>query len=509
MGDMMFSMMNGLAGGLGAGATLDGLLGPVVGGVAGGSPQQGAFGNLLDLVSDMQMADEQGLAQVDYLNDRVGELFDPEQENLKTGAHESELQQAIQAAVSGNANLAEPIGPKAMPKGVVPGMDKVAKPFNELSTVDVAGLKDLGTARRSLDGRKAESAKIWASAIATGDLTSVEIEPDTVTAQPAPLASEALVKASASGKPEQAWTELRTTTTSAAEVSGAEVTAPEAKAPKVTADPAKGPATAVASTSASVTATKRDTSSKERGQGEGFERAQPKIVESKPRAKSGSEFLLEKSVFHAEGQKAPQALEASAKLGTFGDRRISSETLDFVADKIESLRAQGGGNLRIELNPRDLGAIQVKVIAQRGGTLRVEVKAENAETAKIFAASSTSLRAKLETIAPTTLEVAHASTHAKDRPVELHRVRDMAEAHASKATMSLSNDGGAASTADAGSSGDTGFRDSDSNRGDQRSTTGNDWFTGRSDSRTATDGRDEKRERAMRDWELFRERLSA
>lgn len=98
------------------------------------------------------------------------------------------------------------------------------------------------------------------------------------------------------------------------------------------------------------------------------------------------------------------ALREASNLGDVSDSRVSAESLKFVADKVEQLKAQGGGSIRIELAPRELGSIDVKV-GMRGGLLTVEIKAENMTTQQALNSSKAELQASLGKVAPAEVTV--------------------------------------------------------------------------------------------------------
>ena len=52
------------------------------------SSEASVFGNLLDIVSDMQVADAQGFEQSDFLSERSEQLFDPELRTLDLAARQ-------------------------------------------------------------------------------------------------------------------------------------------------------------------------------------------------------------------------------------------------------------------------------------------------------------------------------------------------------------------------------------------------------------------------------------
>jgi hypothetical protein len=141
---------------------------------------------------------------------------------------------------------------------------------------------------------------------------------------------------------------------------------------------------------------------------------------SSKREKLGSlqakELLLDRGTAHsfASGvgalaapvvaKSSQNALLNTSSLGEPSDSRISHQSLDFVAEKIEQLKSQGGGSIRIELAPKEMGAIDVKV-GMRGGVLQVQIKAENMVTQQALQASKADLQGKLAKVAPSEINV--------------------------------------------------------------------------------------------------------
>ena len=135
------------------------------------------------------------------------------------------------------------------------------------------------------------------------------------------------------------------------------------------------------------------------------------LVESKP--KSASEFLLDSTHSRAamaagaglvSDPKGTPALIGGSDLGGPSELRISPQSVSFVADRIEALKANGGGTVRVELNPVELGGIEIRV-SMRGRKLEVKLSAEKASTQAAFEAARSELTQKLEGIKPARLEI--------------------------------------------------------------------------------------------------------
>ncbi len=115
---------------------------------------------------------------------------------------------------------------------------------------------------------------------------------------------------------------------------------------------------------------------------------------------SAKEFMLknEMGLSDQSSKLAPKtapALVNSTNLGSVEDSRVSHQAVDFVAEKIDALRASGGGTLRVHLDPKDLGSVMLKV-SSRGGVAKVEIVAEKAETAALLTQNKSDLFSRLQ-----------------------------------------------------------------------------------------------------------------
>ncbi len=122
----------------------------------------------------------------------------------------------------------------------------------------------------------------------------------------------------------------------------------------------------------------------------------------------GGDFVLGQLNAQPASGETPVALFDGSQLGEVGDRRISPEAMNFVANKVESLKARGGGTLRVELNPNGMGSLEIRVSMKKGG-LDVQLLAERPETLSILKGSQVQLTEKLQEIAPVKLDLVQFS----------------------------------------------------------------------------------------------------
>lgn len=483
-----------------------------------------AFGNLLDLVSDMQVADEQSPAGADFLNERSSELFDPKWQDLASGAAQAGIAQVALSKELASGMPAKDVGRAVEDLKVSTGGTKPAQELLiEAQGLDTLSRADLAAKTQSHSESNAESARVWAAAIATGDLKSVSLEKEPEIAQAKPETGAAFLTKGAKAEISGAREGLSVSTPSFdrdAKVGQAtfgvktEAPLPSSKAPTAAVTPsaepegAKGPAAVVASVGAktgsdagsnsntgSNSGSNANSGSRERPEApEGFsrfrsfERAESTLAKpTVKRSQSGGEFLLNHATADKSAAPAATALVGSAALGKTGDRRISPESLDFVADKVDALKSQGGGRLKVEMSPRDLGSIEIRVSVARG-QMKVEVLAEKPETLKALHASKAELATKLDQIGPaTSLDMGEL------------RGKTVLSAVREPSTGDLLGLRTNASVAEAPSSG-TGTGGLKALGGAERSS---DFLSGRDFQQ---EQREERRERAMDQWEDLAER---
>ncbi|MBS1982981.1 MAG: flagellar hook-length control protein FliK [Bdellovibrionales bacterium] len=529
------------------------------GGDAGAS---GVFGNLLDLVADMQVADSQGPLQGEYLQSRTKELFDPHAQNLELAASQIGLAETMlgrnpqNAMTKPNAEVGQLLAtpPAKTPSVGTASVNDLLLQGEGLSSLSRANLLEVNQAH---DANRGESARMWAAAFAMNDIQSVSLEkvPEIpvdkqfsqdilakpgLSSSPAPLPNfetinpnpSAVTTSNVAGaKPSlSAGVKVETpqlnTPKAGSPIATAPATpvvtealsgatsdkvsrAPEAKpAPemKATLDlSAKAPVAAAPEAKTSVQTVGAKTANSGQS-GAGFEAFKAPVAErrettEKPKgAVSGSEFLLNRSLADATASAKPaEPIVGAAVIGKPGDQRVSAESLDFVADKIDNLRTQGGGRLKVELNPNGMGSVEIRVTQQRGG-MKVELLAEKPETLKALNDAKADLSTRLQTIAPSKLDVSELHVRAATPPREMTASSDLMNLRGSERANLSSVATGEIHRSE--SSGGASFSNS-SDRGGAEAGFGKPSDPSQRESFQQGQQREERRQKAMMDWETF------
>jgi len=123
------------------------------------------------------------------------------------------------------------------------------------------------------------------------------------------------------------------------------------------------------------------------------------LGESRPKGQSFSSASL--SMMNGDGLSSwsrvadTSVVSMPESLMAPGDTRISSDAINFVSTQVDMLRAKGGGEMVVNLQPRNLGDVRIRVSRDDLG-LKVELSAEKEGTLKIFQGSETELRSSLE-----------------------------------------------------------------------------------------------------------------
>ena len=488
--------------------------------VSPSSTEGSVFGNLLDIVSDMQVADAQGFEQSDFLSDRVEQLFDPELQNLGVAAR----QMSPLAFTNPQAVSVPSVGQRSEAPGK--GVDAVEMLASPQWNVEVQELDSLSRAQglsrlNAQTGSRVESARMWAAALATGDLKSVTLE----NVSEVPLQKTALqekdlgdmglfsgkseaVREKAGSLDSSSWK-----TSSTAKVSEKILvddrsmeSAPRVEVPKTTQRNLESRSPVTVSEEIlkpeEQAAPKISEAPKKESDFQPFD-ARKNVVEMKVEEKSvpkktvnGSDFLLERAVVDgANIKKGEPSLVAADKLGTPTDRRISSSAVDFVAQKVDSLRQQGGGRLRVEMSPRDLGQLEIRVTMARG-QMKVELLAEKPETLAAMRSSIKDLGDRLEAIAPANLQVGELSAH---KGLDSVAMKTSSTVEVMNIRSALTTDTGSKAHDLAGGGDFSGRREGSMDRDSGRMSS-SDWMSQREDGFRG-DSRQERRQKAMNDWE--------
>ncbi|MBP7843715.1 MAG: flagellar hook-length control protein FliK [Proteobacteria bacterium] len=141
-------------------------------------------------------------------------------------------------------------------------------------------------------------------------------------------------------------------------------------------------------------------------------------AKAKNSVQSGADFLLEQSPASAAGVsaaalslKAGDLLKDKSAVGTSGDKRISSDAINFVSHHVDLLKASGGGQMKIDLHPSELGSIEITV-KKDGKSMSVDIKVEKPETLKMLSEQKDILSQTLnrQTKTSITFEAKHSNS---------------------------------------------------------------------------------------------------
>jgi flagellar hook-length control protein FliK len=141
-------------------------------------------------------------------------------------------------------------------------------------------------------------------------------------------------------------------------------------------------------------------------------------AKAKNTVQSGADFLLEQSPASAAGVsaaalslKAGDLLKDKSAVGTSSDKRISSDAINFVSHHVDLLKASGGGQMKIDLHPSELGSIEITV-KKDGKSMSVDIKVEKPETLKMLSEQKDILSQTLnrQTKTSITFEAKHSNS---------------------------------------------------------------------------------------------------
>ncbi len=395
------------------------------------------FQNLLDLVSDIDLADGQSPEFPETLDESLNGISDSLLQDMKVSQNQSEISILQHQFASSGLNKQLPLAqapnigqrvekPDEMNE-LVSNLTSMSVPLNEMERTAI----DLNRQElnRQTDKPKGEAVQMWAAGIATGDITSVDVmapvakqipqtdpksfefvlgfknpgaSPQNEGLQKEPLESQRVLK-------DPPKVESTTQVSKAIEVKPVFKIQTESPAEPVT-------------TSTST----KNVGSNEKPQTvqlESFVPANPVKVETSVNQISktepnkelktweSSEFLLKEQTKTAKkiepnsavSDLAPAAafvakesvLGGQGKLATV-DNRLSSHSVGFVAEKVQNLVDQGGGQIRVQLNPHNLGSLEIRVSMKPGGGVDVQVRAEKETTRIAFENSKGDLTQKLQ-----------------------------------------------------------------------------------------------------------------
>ena len=478
---------------------------PMGGAVAGAGAEGGigdaGFQSLLSLVNDTSLVEEQGGMMMESLKLGANGLQDIESEKLSTKANASvanlDVMQALaplgQMGQNGMANVGlgqsanlvqETKLPVSNPMGIDP--NALSGQALQMQLATGAMVRPMAT---PVKGPSVEATAQWAQAFADGDIKELAVGP---TPDDASLMSVKSAKADASME--------RAIQGAKASVAGLAVMGVESRGSKESGVSDQGASGFQAFKAAEL----------------------PKITtktaptqHSATKAVNASDFLLDQSMTSrgavaSDAKPQASALVGAKQIGQPGDHRIAPQALDFVADKVQGLRDQGGGTLRVQLAPKEMGIVELKVSVIRG-QLTVKMTAESPETMKALEANKADLVAKLEHTMPTQLEISSKAVHEVSFAKSSGSVLNRPEGATTQSLLDLKGVSQSADVSDMADMMNMGGKDHSSSNQTMdfsRQDSGN--RSGTNSESNLGWSREERRDRAMNQWaESFEERQSA
>lgn len=112
-------------------------------------------------------------------------------------------------------------------------------------------------------------------------------------------------------------------------------------------------------------------------------------------------------------QKGTAEMTGNVVPGSLSKARLSSDSVMGMSNHIRSFEQQGGGEIRVKLNPDNLGELSVRVVA-RGGQVGLEIRASDENAKKVIEESIDALKESLSTqnLNLARLDVAVGQAHA-------------------------------------------------------------------------------------------------
>jgi hypothetical protein len=333
-----------------------------------GGVTDSGFADLLGLVSDMEVAESQDAEAEIFSDAQIEGMMSRDAQGLQASKMEAQLLMGMpQAVVTVEKGNAEQQSVGRTTEQVLLGSE--TRLAQDLSLEGLKSQMIKGQAMQQIPD--SEAVAQWSAALASGDIAAITVEP----ANASSLASEqalSALRSEANGKaadlPQQAVTKQVVTKQT--------VTKQMAPEPLVAAD-------------------------------------------SKGEAMNAQDFMLERAsdmsfssrIGGPAGDSA--TVVAAQDLGSPQDPRVSARVVDFVADKVEALRAQGGGTLKVEMANSDLGGLTMQV-SKRLGQVEVRISADRPETQRLLEASKSELSARLQDkVGPSLVEFSTATRGAE------------------------------------------------------------------------------------------------
>jgi len=369
--------------------------------------EQGDFHNLLDLVSDVELADSLDLGSQEDASKNLELLAKNESSAILVAANTAQLVLDVprfEQSVGPALNLPQP-----------ETQSKIEVVTEQLSrqafALESVNLKQGPTMQDN------ESLRVWSQALASEELKTVEISSVSVP-NSTPLVSAE--KLSQNVKGEIFAQAIPLQRSEKAQLQKPVVDSLRISGPAVATVETKKQESQIGKTFSEVSVEPMPTKVTEK-----------KITvnaDSKPqnesKSQSGSSFLLEKShsdkslakdasdkpLINPESHNLKPALNNAATLGLPEDTRISPQSIDFVADKVQALREQGGGRIRLEMDTKELGIVELKV-GIRGSKVEIQMIAQNPEAQKALDASKDTLIQQIESKHSFKADVVESTAH--------------------------------------------------------------------------------------------------
>ncbi len=378
---------------------------------------ENGFADLLGLVEDLEIAEGQNGSREEFLSEAASNAEFPSLRQLESARNESALALSLPLNPTQDLSVAtKPLNVGRAPLGGRETLDAAALSL-EAEGMNREALRGLAS-KSATPAPKGEAVAQWSAALASGDVKSVTIEGVSVASEGSglergllPAAPPALASKPRTERNDRAESALPPLAATTADRFSALV---EESAPPVASNPepklrerSAAPKSDVRETLERGNAPKREVASAEpREMGSKDRALTTELVEEfspKGKVRDAKSFLLDRADLASEGAHRGEQLSnarmpavvGAAGLGE-GDRdpRVSGESIKFVADRIDQLKAQGGGTIKVELNPQSLGTIEVRVSMSRN-QVRVQVSAERPETLKALEAARLDLSSKL------------------------------------------------------------------------------------------------------------------
>lgn len=394
------------------------------------TPTQGKaeeFQSLLDLVAQLEVADSQSVGFDETFQNELGEFPDAGMREVKALVNQAEIMNAIPnvpLSLVEQAGQGSTVGQQGLLKQEV--LAETVKQNNDLSVsamelAAISGIK-LNANKVGDFSQKGESVQKWALAMASGDVKAIDLMKDVPDAklvearQVAVIGDLALRNNPVLNEIENAPVEAKLEQVAIKDFQASKRGVLENKV----AQEENNPPASILKSSPKVenkldkldpVGQSKDFDFRKTDNNPGKSLVEKQELVSSGESLDAKKFLLKEqtktphkvSTSHgSEGLIAASAtlnrpvLVGADTLGEPGDRRLEPQAVGVVAEKIDALRAQGGGTLRVELAPEELGAIEIRVTQRASGLVVVKLSAEKSSTREALGASQSDILAQIE-----------------------------------------------------------------------------------------------------------------